>query len=904
MAALGVAQSSPRDKLEVRAATTPVTAVADAGGGGRLYPQTAGGGGGEYQQQTTTRTSALRPTKQKQKGLNPAIKKYRKTNIFKTLNHAKIVWDPKSKPTGLLGGHLNIRSAVSKQSQLEHLLSDSNLDFLGLSETWLKKNSSVAAINFPGYNLFRRDRMGGKADSLFYEQLETMLKECDNKMELLLFGDLNCNWSIKSNRKKLKEITDKYNLTQLVEGPTRITNTSQTQIDLMFTNRPERITKSYNLITGISDHNITLLVRKLTSKRFDNTTKSKSTHQRIPKNEIDNLDRALKLTEWSNILCSQDIESSSRNFVTTINRVVTPFIRNVKYRPRKKNTLPWLNGALWHQMRERDSALKKSLKTGYSSDRQIFTSLRNKVVRNLRKAKADFFIKVIEDARGNGKLIWENLNKLTGRNKDQKTREHELKVNGILTLDHDVIANTFNSFFIDSVEELAQSFSSSNWTCTPINDDKPIFRIGEITESAVVEIMSSLRDSKAKDAYNMDTTFLKTHKDALVCPIVQLINLSIKQCIFPSNWKKAVVTPIFKAGDQSNVSNYRPISILPVVSKVAEKWVAQQLTAHLNSGHNPLHPLQFGFRPNHSTETANCYFLESVKSKLDAGGIVGAVFLDLKKAFDTVDHQVLLSKLSFFNFSTETVEWMRSYLVNRKQSVRIGNTQSTYLNCNIGVPQGSILGPILFSLYINDLPSICPTVSIQMYADDTVLYIHTKNKQLAAEKLTAAMVHVSDWLRNSCLHLNTNKTVCMFFSRNSTDPDTDILIKGNSIQVVSQFKYLGITLDSNLTFQKHVKNVANKIKFNLSNFRHIRPYLTTDAAKLFMHAMIFSHITYCFTTWSQTNLTTLKPIESLYKQTLKTLDQKPNRYHHCHIVQKYNLLNFDSLKHCRCLSHV
>ena len=295
-------------------------------------------------------------------------------------------------------------------------------------------------------------------------------------------------------------------------------------------------------------------------------------------------------------------------------------------------------------------------------------------------------------------------------------------MNGILTLDHDVIANTFNSFFIDSVEELAQSFSTRNWTCTPIQEDKPIFSISEITESAVVEIMSSLKDSKAKDTYNMDTSFLKTHTDALVCPIAHLINLSIRQCIFPSTWKTAVVTPIFKAGDPTNVSNYRPISILPVVSKVAEKWVAKQLTTHLNTGHTPLHPLQFGFRANHSTETANCYFLEGIKSRLDKGGIVGAVFLDLKKAFDTVDSQVLLSKLSFFNFSNEAVKWFKSYLTNRKQSVRIGKSQSTYRDCNIGVPQGSILGPILFSLYINDLPSVCPTVSIQMYADDSSLY--------------------------------------------------------------------------------------------------------------------------------------------------------------------------------------
>ncbi len=149
----------------------------------------------------------------------------------------------------------------------------------------------------------------------------------------------------------------------------------------------------------------------------------------------------------------------------------------------------------------------------------------------------------------------------------------------------------------------------------------------------------------------------------------------------------------------------------------------------------------------------------------------------------------------------------------------------------------------------------------------------------------------------SDLHLNINKTECMFFSkRSSIVQQADVFIEGEKLMVVSDFKYLGIILDSNLTFKKHVKKVANTIRYNLANFRHIRPYLTTEAAKLFMDAMIFSNI-YCFTSWSQANVTTLKPIETLYKQTLKILDQKLISYHHCNIIIKYNLFNFDSFLH-------
>ncbi len=253
-------------------------------------------------------------------GLNPAIRKNRRINFFKTLNHAKLIWDPQSKPKGLLGGHLNIRSIVSKSNQLEHLLSHSNLDFLGLSETWLNKHSPEAAFDISGYNVFRRDRNKGKGggllvyvkntitcnliewsqeidmeyiglnmslspqmsfiviclyrppstNNIFYEHLHNILKQCDGKKELILMGDFNINWDKKTERKKLKEITNKFNLSQLIQGPTRITNSSQTQTDLIFTNRPQRVTTSHNLLTGLSDHNITLLVRKLTRKKLQN----------------------------------------------------------------------------------------------------------------------------------------------------------------------------------------------------------------------------------------------------------------------------------------------------------------------------------------------------------------------------------------------------------------------------------------------------------------------------------------------------------------------------------------------------------------------------------------------------------------------------------------------------------
>lgn len=371
----------------------------------------------------------------------------------------------------------------------------------------------------------------------------------------------------------------------------------------------------------------------------------------------------------------------------------------------------------------------------------------------------------------------------------------------------------------------------------------------------------------------------------------------MRQREVPSAWKVATVIPIFKSGNKTEMANYRPISILPIISKVAEKWVANQIIKHLDKGYTPLHPMQFGFRAHHSTETANCVFIEKVKCLLDRNPCVGAVFLDLKKAFDTVNHQIILSKLTYFNFSIETIQWLKSYLTDRKQCVYVDGVKSPYLNSPVGVPQGSILGPILFSLYINDLPDVCPNINVQMYADDAVLFIHGKNTEETSSVLTSAMTKVQDWLSNSCLMLNTKKTVCMTFSKRPVNvKQSGVFLGGEELELVTQFKYLGVILDSSLTFKNHVKKVSNTIKFNLQNFKQIRPFMTFDAAKAYLHCMILSHIEYCFTNWSFAGITILKPIEQLFKRAIKVLERKPYSHHHCNILAKHSFLSFDNFK--------
>ena len=398
-------------------------------------------------------------------------KKFQKQfNIFQTVNHASIIWEKKSKPKGFFGGHLNIRSLLPKFNQIEAILTQSNLDFLALTETWLSPSIDCNLIATLGFQLYRNDRTdkrgGGVAiylndryrcellplsdinmeylglkilfNNLSFNIIVTYIppKEIDNQLpqlkqiiklcgdkETIILGDLNTNWLNKSSRAKLKLVCDKGGYSQLIKSPTRVTASSSTLIDLILSNRTERIQKTYNLITGLSDHNLTLLCRK--QRKAKNTSPRPPAQTYIPKKLLGKLDNDIEKIIWDNST-KMNCNTVCDRIISKITGILKKYSKTMKS-SKKKEVLPWLDDNLKSLMKKRDLVLKKFIKNKRQSDLLLFKSLRNKTTAAFRKTKANYFLTIIKNSNGNSKLLWEQIDKLMGKNTN-KNKQIQLTI--------------------------------------------------------------------------------------------------------------------------------------------------------------------------------------------------------------------------------------------------------------------------------------------------------------------------------------------------------------------------------------------------------------------------------------------------------------------------------------------
>jgi hypothetical protein len=401
------------------------------------------------------------------------------------------------------------------------------------------------------------------------------------------------------------------------------------------------------------------------------------------------------------------------------------------------------------------------------------------------------------------------------------------------------------------------------------------------TEDFVAKCISSLKPNKATGLDKISARLLKDAAPVIISSLTHLLNLSIINKTVPKIWKSARLTPLHKAGAKDDPSNFRPISILPSISKILERVIHSQLSTYLSTN-KLLTTSQFGFRLNSSTVNATAKFTDNVLKSMDDGKVTGAIFLDLAKAFDTVNHTILLRKLSLLGLDANSCDWFRSFLTDRSQATQFSNTLSDAARVTTGVAQGSILGPLLFIIYVNDLPSILDHCCVTLFADDTVLYVSSKSTDTLQNLLNSDLQKLCYWLKENHLTVNIKKSKAMIIGSSQRlakiTSSLEFTIDNTRLDQVKSFKYLGVLINENLSWKEHVDHIKSKVNKKIGLFNRIKKFLPLPYRILFYNSYILPIFDYSDIVWGDRgNDTLMSELQTLQNKVARSILDLPFR---------------------------
>jgi len=595
---------------------------------------------------------------------------------------------------------------------------------------------------------------------------------------------------------------------------------------------------------------------------------------------------------------------------------------------------PWIDSGIMRSIKKRDSMYKKLKKTHHTNPtyltKKINLDTYNSILKaSIRQMKSDYYRTEFAKYSDNIKKTWDTISTILNRNKKNKenfpshfllqTSKEVTNTDGTVTksiveekvTNKTQIANHFNDYFSNIGNKLASEIKyTGNKTVSTYLKDNILskFNLKEITETQLEEIINSLNTKHSSGYDKISTYILKKISKSIITALVSIINKSITTGIFPDKLKLAIVSPIYK-GQNLNIhffNSYRPISLLPSISKIFEKVVYIQLYAYMTDN-NLLHISQYGFRKAHSTELAALELVDRVGKELDSKKTPISIFLDLSKAFDTLDHKILLTKLQYYGADTMAMKWFSSYLTNRKQALKYDDTYSDWNCIETGVPQGSVLGPLLFIIYINDIDNVSKLLNEILFADDTSL-ICTLSRfstqapktpeewELLSSKVNEELGKVNEWLMLNKLSLNIKKTKFIIFRHKTSKKDTKLSLKMNNIPIeqVRTFTFLGLKVNETLTWKDHIEDVANKISKTIGILSRLKKSLPIKILKMIYSALILPRLHYCNLAWGYNP----GRIEVLQRKAVRIITSSKYNAHTDPIFKKLNTLKLKDIHIC------
>lgn len=664
--------------------------------------------------------------------------------------------------------------------------------------------------------------------------------------------------------------------------------------------------------TSVTDHSCIYFMVPPGQQHQIMTKKRKIMHK-LDYNTVTNL---LQQADWSNVLASNDPNKATEMFLAILSDIIKSSTMSFLVPNRRQTYQPWITPGLLRCMRFRDTLHNRHLKSPHDKDLEItykrYRNHCNNILHNLKNAhdKLD-----LHNNRNDIKNTWNVIKRVCNLKKSSKSQELCELLSSASTPQDSV--NNANSFFANIGSDLSNKILKrlkleekdliKRFECksAPINS----FFMSETDESEVYRLVLSLKSKNSSGWDGISSIFVKKFIGFLVKPLTYIFNLCIITGIFSKVLKSSVVVPVFKSGERNSVHNYRPISLLPTIAKILEKIINVKLVNYIEKN-NILSQNQFGFRKNKSTEDAIESLVTSVAKNLDNKNKCLAIFLDLAKAFDTVSIPLLICKLESIGIRGVQLDLFKSYLSNRSQAVKIGEYLSSNVDVSFGVPQGSVLGPTLFLIYINSLCEIdIPQVKIITFADDTVLVFQHTSWSSVKKIAEKGLREVSKWLDFNLLTLNIKKTKYITFSiRKNLQPDQNFALKAHSLDCdnfnicqcpfltsTNSIKYLGIEIDNNLNWQQHLSNLKTKIRKLTPIFKRIRNLKDDKTNKMLYFTLCQSITSYGISAWGAARKCALLKIERAQRLIIKVINFKPYRYPTTKLYKEFGVLSVRQL---------
>ena len=764
----------------------------------------------------------------------------------------------------------NVQSIVNKLDILSTELSD--FDILAFTETWLHTNIQTADLLIPDFKPPERkdrkaDRHGGVIiyvkDSLYYKRrhdLEPRNIECiwieiqlnhtrvlfglfyrppnsdaaylssiedsislalDTQINnIIVTGDFNLDMLSNNTSRKISELCEQFALYQTITEPTHFTENSSSLIDIILTSDKNNL-----IYSGVAEPFLQQDVRYHCPIygvfKYTKTSK-KSFTRRIwsyDRGDYDLLRTKVANTDWDS-LSDPDVNTHANNITNHLNSLTAECIPNKTVRIRPSDP-PWITTAIRKLIRKRKRAYHKAKQNDTPRFWNTFRKRRNKVIESIRLSKQQYLDHLSNKLKSkplSSKDWWSTLKTFIAPM--SKTSVPTLEKDGHVYSDDTDKANLVNNFFRDQTLLDDSNAQVPNIDC---NVNTLLSNL-VIRPTEVESVLKTLPLGKAVGSDEINNRTLRELAHDLAYPICSLLNQSLRLGIFPDIWKDALVCPIPKGGNSASVSNYRPVSLLSCLEKVPERVVFKHLFNHFRDN-GILSPLQSGFIPGDSTTNQLTFLYNSFCQALDSGKEVRVVFCDVSKAFDRVWHKGLLCKLRAAGVSGNFLSWFSSYLSGRRQRVIIPGTQSDWKHIHAGVPQGSILGPLLFLLYINDIVKDIGS-NIRLFADDTSLFLVVDNPNTTAETLNSDLEKITQWAKTWLVTFNPAKTESLLISRKVIQPvHPPLYMLNEQIKEVHNHKHLGIYLSNDGTWHTHINyikekawnriNIMRKLKFQL-----------------------------------------------------------------------------------------